>query len=290
MIILRSYSKMQRMNKITGLSFIISSAALGLITGILYLNLSGSTVYQSRILSASSIKLNPTSNKDHTEEDIKGILHTASGTWSVVVWSAGPTPLVEINGAKSYHAASTMKLLTAVATYRLLTNSDYTLDTTYGNTTVKNLLESMINQSNNDSWAALNELVGLSAIQQVALDNQMLNTDVYENTTTGHDLTLFLHNLYFGDLLAMEQKKHLLSLMQNTETENRLPQGFSAQIELYHKSGTLLPEAFHDIGIVKGDHNTVVISILGEKTTEPEGTRIIHTIAKVLEKNVVNPR
>lgn len=68
----------------------------------------------------------------------------------------------------TYLAASTAKVLTAVAYYRLVESGDLELDEPLGNYTAAFQLESMINSSNDDSWLLLMDEIGFPRLIQYA--------------------------------------------------------------------------------------------------------------------------
>lgn len=161
---------------------------------------------------------------------------------------------------QAFTAASTTKVLTAMAFLHEVELSQQTLSETINDMSAGDQLKNMINQSNNDSWAALNTRIGYSTLASYARSIGIQSFNVNGNTITAADEALLLQKLYNGNLLTSTHRSLLLSYMQNTNNEIMIPQVLPTGATIYHKYG-LLDGHLHDAAIIEYKDRPIVLVI-----------------------------
>jgi beta-lactamase class A len=186
-----------------------------------------------------------------------------------------------------FEAASTAKVLTAVAYYEMVEAGDASLDDPMGSYTAGFQLQEMIQDSDNDSWALLVNAVGHSRLAEDA-SAMGVSYDVDGNTLTAADMAHVLADLYDGKLLDQEHTQQLLSYMQNTNDEDLIPAALPAGVTVFHKYG-LLGGELHDAAILTTAIHGVVLVIYtkgNDLTDVPQRTELIHTIAAAVARTM----
>lgn len=181
-----------------------------------------------------------------------------------------------------FTAASTGKLITAAAYYHQVEIGSASLDTIVGGAPASLQIERMINQSNNDSWYALEIKLGLATINSYAAS---IGVD-YTITSSGKTITsasmaTFLSNLYNGKIINSEHTQQLFSFMQNTNNETLIAAVTPKDVTLYHKYGWLGPE-LHDVAILKKGDKVYALTIYTESiasVTLDDYTKTIQSLA-----------
>ena len=186
-----------------------------------------------------------------------------------------------------FAAASTTKVLTAVAYLHGVEAGDATLDEEIGGLPASRQLKQMINQSNNESWAALNEAIGRSEIESYAKKIGMNSYINQGNTLKASDMALLLSKLADGKLINNKHQKLLYSFMQNTNNEDMIPGAIPQGATLYHKYGQL-DDRLHDAAIVNYKQRPLVIVIYTKGTPATGKNYNIHTkiIQSIAENSI----
>ncbi|MDT0195499.1 serine hydrolase [Arthrobacter sp. AB6] len=149
---------------------------------------------------------------------------------------------------EAFNAASTAKIITAAAYYRLVEKGEARLDDPLGDYDAAFQLEAMVNQSNNDSWLLLMDEVGYPELTAYSASIGV-TYDPEENLLTPAAMASVLKQLYAGDLLNPENTAELLGYMQETNNEDLIPAGSQAGIEVFHKYGEFDGQ-LHDAAIL----------------------------------------
>lgn len=184
-----------------------------------------------------------------------------------------------------FEAASTAKVLTAVAYYEMVEAGQASLDDPMGDYTSGFQLREMIQDSDNDSWTLLANAVGNATLEADAASIGV-TYDSAGNTLTAAAMAQILGNLYGGKLLTQEHTQQLLSYMQNTNDEDLIPAALPAGVTVYHKYG-LLDGELHDAAILATPTHSVVLVIYTKSddlTDVPQRTAMIHDITSAVAK------
>ncbi|MFO0971363.1 MAG: serine hydrolase [Candidatus Saccharimonadales bacterium] len=160
----------------------------------------------------------------------------------------------------NFAGASTTKVLTAVTYLDQVQKQKRSLSQTIGSMTAKQHLKQMINQSNNDSWSALNTNLTYATIENYARSIGIQSYQAKNNIITASDEALLLQKLYQRTLLSEDNTTLLLSYMQQTNNEAMIPQVIPDGAVLYHKYGQL-EDRLHDAAIIDYQNRPIVVVI-----------------------------
>lgn len=189
----------------------------------------------------------------------------------------------EYGDQSAFMAASTAKILTAAAYYRLVETGKASLDEQVGDYSAAFQLRDMINHSNNDSWLHLMERVGYRALTEYAASIGV-TYDPEENSLTPADMARVLAKLHSGELLNPRDTRELLGYMQETNDEELIPAALEPGITVFHKYGQL-GGLLHDAALLTsgGTAYAVVIYTESADATDERGrVEIIHNLTRTL--------
>jgi beta-lactamase class A len=195
---------------------------------------------------------------------------------------------LNLGNTQPFTAASTTKILTAAAFLHSVEQGQNNLNETLGAYTAAYQLKEMINDSDNDAWAALNNQIGYPQLGAYAQSIGLSSFDVNANTITAANEALLLQKLYNGQLLNQSDTSLVLSYMQNTNDESLIPAALPAGATVHHKYGQLNGD-LHDAAIISYDGQSVVFVIY---TNAPNGgaytqqVGVIHQITQALTANL----
>lgn len=162
----------------------------------------------------------------------------------------------------TFTAASTAKILTAAAYYRLVENGQASLDDSVGGYDAAYQLKAMVNESDNESWLLLMDAVGYPQLTAYAASIGV-SYDPEENLLTAADMALILKKLYAGELLDKDNTDELLGYMQDTNNEDLIPAGSRPGVDIHHKYGELSGE-LHDAALLSYRGSTFALVIYTE--------------------------
>lgn len=188
----------------------------------------------------------------------------------------------DIGESAAFTAASTTKVLTAAAYMQLVDQGKASLQTTISGSSAKNLLQRMLNVSDNTAWAALNDYIGKANLQTYADSLGLTSYVATTNIITAHDQALLMAKLYKNELATAAHAQLLFSYMHNTNNEDLIPAAMPTDATIYHKYGYLSGE-LHDAAVVtyQGHHFVLVIftkNSTGTLDDYTERTQLFHSI------------
>lgn len=163
-----------------------------------------------------------------------------------------------------YEAASTTKVLSAVTFLHQVEQGNESLTESLADQTAQSQLQQMINQSNNDAWAAINSELTHAELAAYAQSIGLTSYDPDQNIITAADYASLLSQLYQGKLLNQSHTNLLLGYMQNTNNEQMIPAVAPAGAQLYHKYGQL-DDRLHD-GAIVTYHNRPIVLVIYTKS------------------------
>ncbi len=165
-------------------------------------------------------------------------------------------------------AASTAKLLTAIAYLRDVEQGKYSLSDPVGRRDAKTALEAMIVDSDNEAWDAFNngilghtELTAFS--EQIGLENY--NAD--KNTITTVSVAKLLQTLYDEKLLSAENTDLLMGYMKRAKEVEYISTIVPPGVRFYHKPG-YLSDRVHDATIIDNGSRPYVLVIFSKSRTK----------------------
>lgn len=188
-----------------------------------------------------------------------------------------------LNDDSMFELASVEKLLVASYAFSKIDRLEVSEDTLVSGKTLSEHLRLMINQSNNESWNALTSYFGVLNLQNYASEEGLRSFRVTgeRNQATPQDMNLLLSKIY-GNLLSPESKKKLLSFMNDTAFEQRIPQALPEGTLVYHKTGTL-SNVVNDSGIIVGSRNPFILTIFTQNwVSQDDAIEIIRQVSKTV--------
>lgn len=145
--------------------------------------------------------------------------------------------------------------------------------------TVKTLARLMIEQSDNTAAFLLaNYVVGVNTIQKLIESWGMVQTNMENNKTSNYDMAIVFEKIFHEKIANQANTIDMLSLMTNTDFEDRIPALLPKGTTIYHKTGNGAG-LVHDVGIVISGKNMYYIGILTSDITNEKDT--IELMAKI---------
>jgi beta-lactamase class A len=174
----------------------------------------------------------------------------------------------DLNSGKQYNvgenapfvAASTAKVLTASLFLSRVESGQYNLKQSVGGQSANDQLRSMIVDSDNDAWHALNDLMGHPALLNYAQKIGLQNYDPDQNTLTVSDITTLLAKLYKKQLLNKADTTLLLGYMKQANVDSYIVADVPPGVTVYHKAGWL-DDRVHDAAIIDNGKHPYVLTI-----------------------------
>lgn len=167
-----------------------------------------------------------------------------------------------------YKAASTAKVLTAIAYMHQVDQGNASLDTYIYEIQARELLRAMIEDSNNDAWHILREYIGDQEIQNYAQSLGMSAFYGYDyNVMTAQDDARMLDKLARGELISNQLRDVLYGFMSNTNERGLIPAALPEGAVAYNKYGTLFGN-LHDSSIIKYQGHTITLVIYTNTYTD----------------------
>lgn len=216
---------------------------------------------------------------------IEGILGRSSGCRvGIAVADTAGGSVRTFGDEAAFAAASTAKVITAMAYFQRVEAGEARLDERLGSYTAAFQLEAMINNSNNDSWLLLMDRLGYRKVTQFAASIGV-TYDPLDNQLTPGEMALVLTKLYSGELLNPVNTAKLLGYMRDTNNEELIPAAASGPgITVYHKYGQL-DGSLHDAALLQHRGATYVLVIFTEgldTTDEAERSQLIRDLTSTV--------
>lgn len=148
---------------------------------------------------------------------------------------------------------------------------------------LKTLARLMIEQSDNTAAYIIgNYVLGLDLIQSLLNQWGMTQTDMVNNKTSNKDMALLFEKIYSGKISNLSDTQEMLSFLENTDNDNRIPAQLPEGVVVYHKIGTENGQ-IHDAGIVKYKNILYYIGIFTNGVEEGTTTdKKISDVSKVV--------
>lgn len=177
--------------------------------------------------------------------------------------------ITDINNGDQYNfgqtqpmtAASVSKIITATDFLNQVEDGDETLNETLedGNTASADL-ESMIVVSNDNAWAALNNDLSSSQLQNYAQSIGVTSFNYANNTLTARDTADVLCSLYQGSLLNSSNTQLLLGYLKEANYRQYILPAIPTTDTVYHKIG-LYNDNVNDATIITNGTQTISLVI-----------------------------
>ena len=145
-------------------------------------------------------------------------------------------------------------------------------------------LQQMIQESNNDSWDALDNQLGYQQLASYAHSQGLTSFDLATNQVTAADEARFFQKLYTGQLLNQKYTDLELSYMQHTNEDGYIPAVVPNNLTVHHKYG-LLDGSLNDAAIISGGKRPFVLVIFTQGpdlTDQTARINLLHQITRAV--------
>jgi beta-lactamase class A len=228
-------------------------------------------------------------------------IEKVSGEYGIYVKDIKSGETININDNHRFTAASLTKLYVAGAYYKRLQDdpgffSDQLVienqDKIEGNGDISGsppgskfysseIVKSMLNQSDNTAFAAMVRELGMNYVEEYIKEIGASDANFINNTDTPQDIGMFFDKLYGGTLIGDEFKDEMISDLQNTVCEDRLPFYLPGSAKVVHKIGTW-DGAYSDAGIVYSQNKDYIIVVMTDGANYEEAVNTIRKISQVV--------
>lgn len=224
------------------------------------------------------------------------------GTYSIFTFDLKSGKEFGINENTTFIAASVNKIPVLAALYHLADKNEVDLEEIivpqsediqdYGTGSIrydkpgtpysiKTLARLMMEKSDNTAAHILGKIIiGLPKIQQLIESWGLVQTDMENNKTSNHDISILLTKMYKGEITNPALTSEMLDFMDNSDFEDRIPAGVMDTVKVYHKTGDDIGK-IHDVGIVDLTSRPYFLGILTSDMTDEESTK--KNMAKISE-------
>lgn len=161
---------------------------------------------------------------------------------------------------EAYDAASTAKLLSAIAFLDRVESGSAQLSTPINGLPANEQLKLLITESDNAAWRGINGYLGHDHLLTYAQTIGLQNYNPTINLLTTDDVALLLQKFYLRKLLTVEHTDLLLSYMQKANRNDYIVSFVPPEARVYHKAGWLNDRA-HDAAIIDNGKNPYVLVI-----------------------------
>lgn len=242
---------------------LLAFAVVAVVGAAIMLSYAGMQVNQSKV-SAKKMQTQSVAAQQAATKIRSLIAADGSDVIGVAIENAKTGEVTAYGATSQFVAASTEKILSAITYYHLAERGVLSLDDMVGPYPASYQLQQMINQSNNDSWNAINEALGGNDELQAYAKSIGLHYNVDGNLMSAADMATLLTKLYTGKLLNADHTKTLLSYMQHTNDEMLISSVLPSGLTIHHKYGELVDgttNVLHDAAVVTDGSNTYAIVI-----------------------------
>lgn len=227
---------------------------------------------------------NLTSEKKEEQTLMQILKKNAGIESSITVINAKTGQTFSVGDKDDFVAASTTKVIMAACLLSEVELGKRNLNEQLGLYPASYQLQQMVQESNNDSWDAITNYVGLQTLQSY-VKKIGIQYDIAQNEITANNEALFLEKLYAGKLLNGKDTKLLLSYMQDTNENDLISATVPSTVTVYHKYGWL-DNYIHDAAILIHDGTPIIVVIYtqGNATTGNQQLQLFKPLTESILK------
>ncbi len=146
---------------------------------------------------------------------------------------------------------------------------------------LKTLAKLALKQSDNTAAHIIANKIGADVVQKTIEQFGLTQTNMEQNKTSPYDMYILFNKIYNNQITTLAKAKELLSFMQDTDIEDRLPALLPQGSIVYHKTGDTVGN-LHDVGIIQSNGNIFFLAVLTSDigNNEEEARQNIAKIAK----------
>ncbi|PCI39150.1 MAG: hypothetical protein COB53_03680 [Elusimicrobia bacterium] len=166
---------------------------------------------------------------------------------------------------------------------------------------VRQLLEMMMQRSDNTAMLLLIDEVGMGYLQNFFPTMGLVYTEIYpeglrltsgrvryENYTTPREMASIFEKGYHGELVNSFASELMMDIMKGKKGKTRLAKKLPIGWEIAHKTG-LLRRSCHDVGVVYSPNGDFVISVLtGRNASYGQAKRFITKVGEITYRHYRN--
>ncbi len=226
---------------------------------------------------------------DTLKEIIEKNFAQSPGDYSVYFVDFKTNQAVGVSEKQQFRAASVNKVPIVASLYYLAHKGKIDLDEkvtvqevdiqNYGTGTIryqkpggiyslKSLAKLALKQSDNTAAHILKNRIGADVLQQTISTLGLRQTDIENNKTSNHDMSLLFKSIYTNKITSEAKTQELLSFMKDIDIEDRLSKNLPSDVTFYHKTGDEEGNV-HDVGILTDNNGTIFY--VGVLTAEVSG-------------------
>lgn len=247
------------------------------------------------------------SSKKNPEDLKKQINELIANQWknySVMVVDYKTNQTLAINESVIFTAASVNKLHILAGLYYLIQKNEIDPDKTitlqsndiqdYGTGSIrydpvgtlysiKTLARLMMQKSDNTAaYILANHIIGIDKLQQLIGSWGLIQTDIVNNKTSNKDVALIMEKIFNEKISNKAYTQEMLSLLKDSDFEDRLPAMLPKGTLVYHKIGTEIG-VVHDAGIVTTPNSIYYLGVFtSDITDEEQAASLIAKISKLI--------
>ena len=230
-------------------------------------------------------------NPDDLKRQLVNLIDTEWNNFSIYVKDLNDDFELDINKSVIYTAASINKIPILAVLYYSAQKGEVNLDGTitlqkddiqdYGTGSIrydtpgtvysiKTLARLMMQKSDNTAaYIIANHILSVDTIQSLINTWGLTQTDIINNKTSNNDMAILLEKIFHEKITNTALTQEMLSLLKDSDFEDRLPKLLPKGTNIYHKIGTEIG-AVHDVGIIVSPKKSYYIGIFTSDITDEE--------------------
>lgn len=239
----------------------------------------------------SILPINTKISRSQLLDSLQKITDQSGGTYSVYLSDLNSGEALGINEKMNITAASVNKLAILAALYNLAEKKEVDLEKIiipqsndiqdYGSGSIryaptgtpysiKTLARLMMEKSDNTAAYILGSLtIGIDKIQTLVDSWNMTQTNMIENKTSAFDMSILMKKIYNGEITNKALTDEMLTFMDKSDFDDRIPMGLPENTFFYHKTGDEVGK-IHDVALIKLPKRTYYLGILTTDITDEE--------------------
>lgn len=230
-------------------------------------------------------------NPDDLKAQLLKLIDAQWNNFSIYVKDLNDGFELDINKSVIYTAASVNKIPILAALYYSAQKGDVDLDATitlqkddiqdYGTGSIrydppgtvysiKTLARLMMQKSDNTAaYIIANHILSVDIILSLVNTWGLTQTDIINNKTSNNDMAILMEKIIHEKIANKALTQEMLSLLKDSDFEDRLPKLLPKDTNTYHKIGTEIG-AVHDVGVIVTPKKSYYIGIFTSDITDEE--------------------
>ena len=230
-------------------------------------------------------------SKEQLLDSIQKITDKSGGTYSFYTYDYNSKEGFGINEKMTITAASVNKIAILASLYFLAEKKEVDLEKIiilqsediqdYGSGSIrydhtgtpyslKTLARLMMEKSDNTaSYILGNVTIGLDKIQSLIDGWGLTQTNMVENKTSAYDMSILMGKIYKGEIVRKALTDEMLTFMDKSDFDDRIPKGLPEKTLYYHKTGDDVGK-IHDVAIIQLPKRIYYLGVFSTDITNEE--------------------